>query len=142
MADVVQRIAMKGLIVDSEGRVLIIREAATYGDGTQRGRYHLPGGRLEPGENFEDGLRREIREETGLEVIIGRPIYVGEWRPVIHDVPHQIVGIFFLCTLKGVATVRLSNEHDAFEWIVPGERQQFDIMDPEDKVIDSFAKIL
>lgn len=30
------------------------------------GRHFLPGGRLEPGEDFEDGLRREIREECGL----------------------------------------------------------------------------
>ena len=33
------------------------------------GRHFLPGGRLEPGESFEDGLRREIREECGLRVV-------------------------------------------------------------------------
>lgn len=129
---------MKAVIVNEKGEVLILREAATYGDGTQKGRYHMPGGRIEAGENFEDALRREIREETGLEVDIEYPIYVGEWRPVIKGVPHQIVATFQVCTPKN-DKVTLSSEHDDFQWIKPESRQQFDVMDPEDKVIDRFA---
>ena len=139
MTDIVQRIAMKAVIVNKQGQVLILREAATYGDGTQRGRYHMPGGRLEAGENFEDALRREVREETGLEVDIDYPVYVGEWRPVIRDVPHQIVGTFFVCTPKSDEVV-LSTEHDDYQWINPKDRQKYDLMDPEDKVIDRYAK--
>lgn len=138
MADIVQRIAMKAVIVNQEGRILILREAATYGDGTQRGRYHMPGGRVEVGENFEDALRREIMEETGLEVDIEYPIYVGEWRPVIRDVPHQIVATFMVCSPKG-DKITLSTEHDDFKWIIPSERANYDLMDPEDKVIDCYT---
>lgn len=138
MTSLVQRIAMKAVIV-KDGKVLILREAATYGDGTQRGRYHMPGGRVESGEPIEDALRREVREETGLEVNIEYPIYVGEWRPVIRDVPHQIVGVFSVCTPK-TDKITLSTEHDDFQWIDPKNRDQFDIMDPEDKVIDRLAE--
>lgn len=138
MADTVQRIAMKAVIVNQEGRILILREAATYGDGTQRGRYHMPGGRVEVGENFEDALRREIMEETGLEVDIEYPIYVGEWRPVIRDVPHQIVATFMVCKPKS-DKITLSTEHDDYKWIIPSERANYDLMDPEDKVIDRYA---
>lgn len=134
----VQRIATKAVIVRDDGKLLIVREAATYGDGTQRGRYHMPGGRVEIGENFEDALRREVREETGLEIEFGRPIYVGEWRPVIRGVPHQIVGIFFICKPK-TTDVKLSAEHDDFQWINPSQQDEFDVMDPEDKVIDQYA---
>lgn len=140
MSDVVQRIAMKAVIV-KDGKVLILREAATYGDGTQRGRYHMPGGRIEPGENFEVALRREIKEETGLDVDIVMPIYVGEWRPVIREVPHQIIGTFFVCKPKGKTEIILSTEHDAFEWINPADRKNYDVMDPEDKVIDRYAEL-
>jgi len=76
--NIVQRVAMKAVIV-RDGKVLILREAKTYDEGTNIGRYHMPGGRLDPGENFEDGLRREVREETGLEVELEFPVYVGEW---------------------------------------------------------------
>jgi 8-oxo-dGTP diphosphatase len=135
---IVQRIAMKAVIV-KDGKVLILREAATYGDGTQRGRYHMPGGRIEIGENFEEALRREVREETGLEVNIEYPIYVGEWRPVIRGVPHQIVAAFLVCTPK-TDVVTLSTEHDDYQWIDPKERANFDVMDPEDKVLNRFAE--
>ncbi len=130
---------MKAVIVNKDGKVLILREAATYGDGMQKGRYHMPGGRIEAGENFEEALRREVREETGLEVEIENPLYVGEWRPVIRDVPHQIVGTFFVCRPKSDKIV-LSTEHDDYQWIDPKERKKYDLMDPEDKVIDRFAE--
>jgi len=138
MPTIVQRIALKGVIV-KDSKILILREAATYGDGTQRGRYHMPGGRLNIGENFEDGLRREIREETGLEVEIGQPIYVGEWRPIIKGLPNQIVGIFIVCKPR-TTKVKLSSEHDDYKWIEPENAGQYDIMDPEDKVMDRFTK--
>ena len=130
---------MKAVIVNKEGKVLILREAATYGDGTQRGRYHMPGGRIEIGENFEAALRREVQEEAGIEVDIEYPIYVGEWRPVIKGVPHQIVATFLVCTPKSTE-IRLSTEHDDFQWVDPADYKDFDVMDPEDRVLDCFAE--
>lgn len=137
MTEIRQRIAMKAVIV-KDGKVLVLREAATYGDGTQIGRYHMPGGRLEVGEPFEDGLRREVREETGLEIEIEYPLYVGEWHPVIKGVENQIVAMFFVCTPKR-GKVTLSTEHDDYKWIDPAKRSEYDMMDPEDKVIDRYA---
>lgn len=139
MAEIVQRIAMKAVIVNNDGKVLILREAATYGEGTQRGRYHMPGGRIEIGEPFEEALHREVMEETGLEVKIEYPIYVGEWRPVIKGVETQIIGMFLVCKPQS-SNVVLSTEHDDYKWIDPANRQEYDIMDPEDKVIDRFSE--
>lgn len=135
---IVQRVAMKAVIV-SDGKVLILREAKTYDEGTQEGRYHVPGGRIEIGENFEAALQREVREETGLTVDIVMPLYVGEWRPVIKGVPHQIIATFLVCRLSSEAEIVLSDEHDTYEWIEPKERANYDLMDPEDKVIDRLA---
>ncbi len=52
------------VVQDDRGRVLLVRQRA----GPFAGEWLLPGGGLEEGESFEDGLRREIREETCLEV--------------------------------------------------------------------------
>ncbi len=49
------------LIVDAAGRVLLQRRS-------DDGLWGLPGGALEPGESLEEAARREIREETGLDV--------------------------------------------------------------------------
>lgn len=134
--DVNQRIACKAVIA-KDGRVLLLREASTYEEGTNIGRYHVPGGRINPGEPFLEGLHREVMEETGLKVEVGEPLYVGEWFPTIKGVPNQIVAIFFLCKPL-TDEVRLSEEHDDYKWINAEELKQLDIMDPEDKVLDKF----
>lgn len=130
------RVAAKALIVHA-GKILIVREATTYGDGTQIGRYGLPGGRLEVGESFMDGLARECREEVGLEVEPLYPLFVGEWRPVIKEEPHQIIAVFMACRAKTEA-VTLSDEHDLACWIDPQDRASYDIMDPDWEVIDAY----
>jgi 8-oxo-dGTP pyrophosphatase MutT (NUDIX family) len=137
MTNMVLRVAAKALIINDEGHVLLLREAAAYQDSTQQGRYGLPGGRLEIGETFVDGLHREVREETGLEVEPLYPLYVGEWRPAIKGVPHQIVAIFVACQAK-TSNVRLSDEHDEMRWIDPRDHKKYDIMDPDWKVIDIY----
>ncbi len=53
------------VIVDSEGRFLTVRQRG----GPFKDMWLLPGGGLEAGESAEDAVRREVREETGLEVI-------------------------------------------------------------------------
>jgi ADP-ribose pyrophosphatase YjhB (NUDIX family) len=61
------------LCEDGEGRVLLARRAHE----PFLGRWDIPGGFLEEGEDPLDGMRRELREETGLEV---EPLdYLGAW---------------------------------------------------------------
>lgn len=55
------RVSVKGLVQDSQGRILLARE--------DNGLWDLIGGGLEHNENPIDGLKREIKEETGLEVV-------------------------------------------------------------------------
>jgi 8-oxo-dGTP diphosphatase len=138
MSDIVLQVAMKAVIV-KDGKVLVLREAGTYEEGTNEGRYDMPGGRLEPGEPFEEALRREVREETGLEVSIEYPIYVGEWRPVIRDVPHQIVATFMVCAPTS-AKIVLSSDHDEYQWVDPQDYGHVNILDPVNKVIDRYAE--
>ena len=89
---------------DAEQAVLLLRQS--YGDK----RWGLPGGAVEPGETILDALRRECREELGLDVAIG-PLtgwyYHGEFE--------SQVGIF-RCTVSDPAGIRLSAEHSDFRW--------------------------
>lgn len=55
------------LVRDAAGRLLLIQR----GHDPHRGRWTLPGGRIEPGEAPEEAVVREVIEETGLDVRVG-----------------------------------------------------------------------
>lgn len=58
------RHAARALVLDPDGRLLLVRFQAP---GTDETWWATPGGGLDPGEDLEAGLRRELREEIGLE---------------------------------------------------------------------------
>jgi 8-oxo-dGTP diphosphatase len=91
--------AVKAFIV-RDGKVLVIRESSAYRDGTQAGKYDVVGGRIEPGQAFDESLSREVKEETGLDIAIGPPFFVNESRPVVRGEPWHIIRIFFVARRK------------------------------------------
>lgn len=110
-------VAVKSFIVDDKGRLLIIKGVA--GDVQRPGIWEIPGGRLVLGEDPFVGLRRETREETGLDVEVLRPLSV---RHFTRDDGQVVTMLVFLCRpKKGV--VRLSGEHCAFEWVGVGDAE-------------------
>ncbi|NUM25792.1 MAG: NUDIX domain-containing protein [Candidatus Buchananbacteria bacterium] len=119
-------VATKAFIVH-QGKVLIVRESTNYGEGTNAGKYDVVGGRVKPGENWSDSLKREVKEETGLDIQIGKPFYVGEWRPVVNNEPWQVVGIFFECHAT-TDQVQLSQDHDDHQWIEPANFKEYDLI--------------
>jgi 8-oxo-dGTP diphosphatase len=68
------------IVSDAAGRLLLVRRANDPG----RGLWSLPGGRVEPGETDAEALAREVEEETGLTVRVGR--LVGRVRIGAYDV--------------------------------------------------------
>lgn len=115
-------------IIDFQGKILILREASTNPDGTNTGKYDLPGGRLEPGEHPNEALKREVFEETGLEITIGKPMALGEWRPMVRGKQWQIVAVYMACTTNS-PDVTLSHEHDEYKWVAKEELHLYPLMD-------------
>lgn len=132
------QVAAKAAIVDTTGRVLILREAESDPNNTIVGKFTLVGGRIEPGETFTEGLRREVLEETGLTIEPKIPLQIGEWRPIIRGVRLQIIAIFMLCETKDTE-VHLSTEHDRYDWIDPRDRKKFPMTEPDCFVIDKLV---
>ncbi len=64
MASLTRRLTAIVACVDASGRVLLVKQIG----GPYAGAWLLPGGGVDAGESVEDGLRREMREETGCEL--------------------------------------------------------------------------
>lgn len=110
-----QFIATKALIV-RDGKMLLLQESTEYKDGTNAGKWDVPGGRVDKGQHFAESLAREIQEECGLSLKSYKPVHVDEWRPTVRGEEWQIVGIYFLCEVEPGEAV-LSKDHTAFDWV-------------------------
>ncbi len=130
MTDIIQRIAMKAVILNDEGKVLLVRVADTPKAGPNAGKYGLPGGKLKPGEAWNEGLVREVFEETGIKVTPTKPISIGEWRPEVQGLQLQIVGVFITCTAERYE-VTLSSENDAYLWASKQDFSDVEVMEPD-----------
>ena len=80
------------------------------------GYWALPGGRLDSGETVEATIIREVKEETGLKVIIVRKI--GEYREigVQNDIEYEYYPACFLVKIIGGKLKKQENEIDALEF--------------------------
>lgn len=103
-------------VIRREDRVLIARRPSS---GLLGGMWEFPGGKLEDGEELGDGLRREIREELGVDVRVGTPL--GIYR---HAYTHFRITLHaFECSLLNGEPVAL--EASQIRWVLPQELGQF-----------------
>ena len=78
-------VSVAGIVVNDAGEVLVIRRR-------DNGHWEPPGGVLELGETFEEGVQREVREETGIDVKVER--LTGIYK----NMHRGIVALVFRCT--------------------------------------------
>jgi 8-oxo-dGTP diphosphatase len=106
-----------GAVVVHEGRALIVKRAHD----PRRGEWSLPGGRVELGETLVEATRREIREETGLEVAVGDIVEVFDRiHPHGGRIRYHFVIVDFLCTWIGGTLAAGDDAADA-AWVRPDD---------------------
>lgn len=100
---------------EREGTVLLLRRP--LGAKTFPGLWDFPGGKTDPGESFDDALRREIKEETGIDALLER--VVGQAQGEVNG--RRIVYLFMESHVMGGGlpepVVTLSAEHIAHSWV-------------------------
>ena len=92
--------------------ILIMKRAM----GMMTGAWYVPGGSLEHGESPEDAVRREIREETGLEVEDARLFRVWHYQP---SAAAHSVAITYTCRVTPGTEPNINEEHTAYRWVTP-----------------------
>ncbi len=100
-------VSVAAVITDDHDRALLIQRA-------DNGHWEPPGGVLELGETIEDGLRREVREETGLEI---EPVALTG---IYKNMSRGIIALVFRAKVTG-GQLATTNESADFRWVTPAE---------------------
>lgn len=102
--------AAKALIYDDQGRILVLYRSKTHPHLAHD--IDLPGGEIDPGESIEMGLMREILEETGLRMQLEQSQMQHSWRTTWGQKQ-----FLYETVCHGHATITISWEHEAHDWI-------------------------
>jgi mutator protein MutT len=126
--------AVAAIINDDKGRLLVTVRRHDPAKGTM----DLPGGFVDPEESAENAVRREVREEVGLEVQTMRYLYSLPNIYEFEGVKYATTDLVFRCQVNDTSKARVSDCEDveSFKWI---EREQ---LDPEKFGLQSTCKIV
>lgn len=107
-----------GAIIVQDERVLMVER----GKEPLKGWWSLPGGLVETGELLEDALRREVREETGLEVEIVHRIEIFEriMRDEAGKAEYHYVLIDYICRPTG-GVMKAADDAAGARWVTEAE---------------------
>jgi 8-oxo-dGTP diphosphatase len=86
--------------------------------------YEIPGGHIDFGENIVDGLKREVREELNVDINVGDPFYVFDYKNEIKG-SHSIEVVYFATLVGSPENITLNPEdHSGFEWVGESELEK------------------
>lgn len=119
-------VSVAGIVVRDDGRVLVIKR-------DDNGHWEAPGGVLELDESFEAGVRREVLEETGLEVTVER--LTGVYK----NLTHGIVALVYRCRLAG-GEPHATEEAREIRWMTMAEVQSAMTPGFGVRVLDAFGE--
>jgi mutator protein MutT len=122
-----------GGVVIREGAVLLVRRAVE----PLKGQWSLPGGAVELGETLEEAVRRELREETGLEVRVGELVEAFEriHRDADGRPRYHYVLLDYLCEPAAAGEARAGSDVSAVAWARPEELPSYQVSPKATQVI-------
>lgn len=115
-------LTMKAVIVDEQGRTLLIRRSRANKNFT--GKWEWPGGKVDPGEDFAVAAIREAKEETGLDVELTGVAGVTQF-----EVVRAYVAMLCMEARILGGTLTLSHEHDAYQWVPLSKLHEIDLIE-------------
>jgi len=111
-------VGVGAIIVDERGRLFLARRGPSAKN--ERGRWEFPGGSVKLGERLADALKREIREEYGVEIEVGELLDVVDH--ILPDEGQHWVSPTFICRIaSGEAVIREPEKCSAIGWFAPGQ---------------------
>ncbi|HNW43156.1 MAG TPA: 8-oxo-dGTP diphosphatase MutT [Elusimicrobiales bacterium] len=105
-------------VIEKEGKILLARRKQ---GGALAGKWEFPGGKVEPGETPEQCLRRELREELGVDTKIGGFICSSKF-----EYKHLRIELL-VYRASPIAGEFTAIAHERLEWAAVGELANYDL---------------
>jgi 8-oxo-dGTP pyrophosphatase MutT (NUDIX family) len=113
-------VVQKAVITTKTGKILLLRRSKS--DVRRPLQWDLPGGLLEKGEELITSIKRETKEEAGLEIedmkLVFAKTEVRTWKDHEGDYTDSVTFLFYHAETTD-DTIALSYEHDQFQWVSP-----------------------
>lgn len=119
---------------DGNGKLLMARRGGQARD--RHGEWEFGGGALESGETLEEAVRRETKEELGVELLEVEQLHTHEFQ---RD-SGLWLGVFFLCKVNPEEVFIAEPVYDKFDWFEPDKlpKPSFEIADIIGKKAEKF----
>lgn len=112
-------VAVGAVIANLDGKILLIKRSSKLD--WHPGEWEIMYGRLAQHEDPSRGLAREVNEEIGITIAVGRPLRCWHiYRGHEETAENELIGITFLATTAS-STISLSDEHEDYRWVTPEE---------------------
>ena len=128
-----------GAVVVRNGKALIVKRAHE----PRKGEWSLPGGLLELGESLQDAVRREIKEETALDVTVGPIIETFDrvHRDDSGKIRYHFVIVDFVCWPNG-GEATPGSDAEGVAWVGVTEIDDYQVNAHAKAVIEKGLKVL
>ncbi|NNE99842.1 MAG: nucleoside triphosphatase NudI [Pyrinomonadaceae bacterium] len=138
-----RRIIVVGLVWNKKGELLLCKMPPNRG--VFPGQWGLPGGGIKPNETMEEALRREMKEEIGIEIENIEPVFFkdGEFEKTFADSSKRKVYMIFLLfnCRASEDQLQLSEEFEEYRWISLEDAGTLDLNVETVKTLQQIAEI-
>lgn len=113
-------VLVSGILKNDQNQILLLLRGEK--NKSYKGSWQLPEGKIEFGEQPEIALKREIKEETGFNIISSKLLFPISSVIKVQGEEYQIIRLVYEVSWKG-KNIHLDDDHEAYQWLMLADIQ-------------------